>query len=282
MAGGLGVVLGGGGVLCAAELGVMRALAEWGVAPEVVVGTSGGGIVAGALGAGMPLEGLIVFLRGFCAFPERYGLGELGHALRDAAEASPAPGLLTLEPLLAELGRHVTARLVSEWHPGYGVVATDVAARAAVRMDATSTAAEAFTTQAALQATSAFPGLFSGVRTGTGTWLVDGGLLDNVPVDCAVGLGAARLLAVDLGGGPGAVPPRLGALEGMWRCVSVAVAAAQRPDPPIALLRLRPALPAGAWLLSFGQFDALLASGYAAATAQRTEIESLAKAGAVA
>lgn len=273
-----GVVLGGGGVLCAAELGVLRALAEWGVVPEVVVGTSGGGIIAGALAAGVPLEGLIVFLRGVCLFPERYALREVEDLWADIMlRPEAAPGVLTLRPMLEELGRHARSATVAGWKPDYGVVATDVAARRPLRIgrDARSLVGVPEFTTDALQATSAFPGLFQGLRIGD-AWLVDGGLLDNVPVDYARSLGATSILAVDLGGAALNVPPTMSNLGALWRCVDVAVAKAQRPEGTPAPLRLRPSLPAGAWLLSFGLFDQLLAAGYQAAEGARAEIEALA------
>jgi NTE family protein len=267
-----GVVLGGGGVLCAAELGVLRALAEWGVVPEVVVGTSGGGIIAGALAAGMPLEGIIVFLRGVCLFPERYLLHEAEDLWADIMlRPEEAPGVLTLRPMLQELDKHCATHEVMWWKPGYGVVASDVAARRPLRIGRDLS----MRTSDALQATSAFPGLFQGVRIGD-SWLVDGGLLNNVPADYARDLGATSILAVDLGGAALAIPPTMSLFGALWRCVDVAVAAAQRPEGTPAPLRLRPSLPAGAWLLSFGLFDSLLQAGYQAAVGMRTEIEALA------
>jgi NTE family protein len=158
------------------------------------------------------------------------------------------------------------------WKPGYGVVASDVAARRPLRIGRDLS----MRTSDALQATSAFPGLFQGVRTAEGCWLVDGGLLDNVPVDYARYLGATSILAVDLGGAALNIPPTMSNLGALWRCVDVAVAKAQRPEGNPAPMRLRPSLPAGAWLLSFGLFDQLLHAGYQAAEGARSEITSLA------
>jgi NTE family protein len=49
----------------------------------------------------------------------------------------------------------------------------------------------------AVMATCAFPGIFQSVRVGN-RWLVDGGMLNNVPVNAVRGLGAQRVIAVDV------------------------------------------------------------------------------------
>jgi len=51
----------------------------------------------------------------------------------------------------------------------------------------------------ALRATMSYPGLFEPVRMG-GRWLVDGGIVDPVPVGIARAMGAEVVIAVDLNG----------------------------------------------------------------------------------
>jgi NTE family protein len=278
----LGVVLGGGGVLCAAELGVLEALGDWGIVPEVVVGTSGGGIIAGALAAGVPLDALTATLRIVSARPERYGLAELGHAVRDLAQPTAAPGLFTLRPVLEDLLLHARAQEVSRWAPHYGVTTTSLGTGELLRLTSDSVTAESgLSSLDALQATSAFPGLFSGVRI-AGALCQDGGLLDNVPGDFAASLGADRLLSISFDAAPGPVPATLSLLDCLYRSITVAVRAAQRPEPPLPAISLSVPLPHGAWLLSFGLFEQLRLAGYGAATARRQEIAQFAAGGAAA
>ena len=271
----LGLVLGGGGCLCAAELGVLQALAEWGITPAVTVGCSGGGIIAGALGAGVPLDALVATWRIVCARPERYGLTEGLHFVMDILEPSSAPGLFTLRPALGDLMLHATAGAVGEWRPGYAVVTTDVSTGEPVVLDRPGTDGIDMATVDALQATSAFPGLFSGVRVGSALYQ-DGGLLDNVPANVAANLGADRLLAMSFGGPLGPLPERMGAMEALYRSVRVAIRAAQAPSPEVPMLKVQPTLPIGAWLLSFSLFEQLRQAGYDAAVARREEIEAFA------
>ena len=280
---GFGVVLGGGGVLCAAELGVLRALAEWGVRPSVVVGASGGGIIAGALGAGVSLDALTATLRIVCAHPDRYGLGIL-RAVEDVFREDATPGLWSLQHALEDVLLHGTAKWVGQWMWGYAVVATDVDTGKPLYLYSdnprwpaamTPTTPPNVSSLEALQATSAFPGLFQGVRDWGGRLFQDGGLIDNVAGNLAAVLGADYLLTVVLGGSA-TVPSTLSPLGALYYGVTASIRAAQRPEPKVPTVTLRPTLPAGAWLLSYELFPALLQAGYAAAVAHRGEIEKLA------
>lgn len=270
MADRLGVVLGGGGVLCASELGMLQALAEWGIKTDVVTGCSGGGIIAGALGAGVPLDALVATMRIACARPERYGLVEVEHVVADLLHPTPAPGLFTLRPMLEDIVLHAKAATVGAWAPGYGITTTCLDLGALVRVGSVDW--QALSTLNALQATSAFPGLFSGFRDANGRLYQDGGLLDNVPGDYATALGADRLVVMSFDGASSAIPPELYFLDALYRSVSVAIRAAQRPSPSVPTVRMTPSLPPGAWLLGFAQFEALLQAGYSAAGARKNDI----------
>lgn len=273
MSGTFGFVCGGGGVLAACELGALHALRDWGITPGVVVGASAGGIIAGSLGAGVTLVALTATLRIVCARPARYGLGDL-RAAEGVFRESATPGLWSLRPALDDVLLHGKARTVGDWSPGYGVTVTDLTTARTFYVSP-SHRWGAVDTAEALQATSAFPGLFEGIRDSQSGLYADGGIIDNVPCDLAVRLGADRLVSVSFDG-LAAVPPRLGPLAVLYRSVQVAIQAAQRPEPKVPTLTLRPKMPAAAWLLSFALFDELLEAGYAAAVARRAEIEKLA------
>ena len=55
----LALVLGGGGALGMAHLGVLKALEENNIKPDIVVGTSIGALVGGVYCAGIPLERIV-------------------------------------------------------------------------------------------------------------------------------------------------------------------------------------------------------------------------------
>ena len=58
----LALVLGGGGALGMAHLGVLKALEENNIKPDIVVGTSIGALVGGVYCAGIPLERIVDYL----------------------------------------------------------------------------------------------------------------------------------------------------------------------------------------------------------------------------
>jgi NTE family protein len=179
----IGVVLGGGGVRGFAHLGVLQVMEEVGVPVDLIAGTSMGGIVAGLYAAGVPL-------REIAASATKTGIMDLASADRAWR------GLFNhrkMAALLAELlGRQDVS--FEDLRIPAAVVAADVETSEVVVLDKGPLIP-------ALIATSAVPLLFSPVLH-QGRWLVDGGTLNNLPVDIARRMGADRVLAVS-------VPPRL-------------------------------------------------------------------------
>jgi len=179
----IGVVLGGGGVRGFAHLGVLQVLEEAGIPVGLLAGTSMGGMVAGLYAAGVPLPDIVDAAK--------------TTGIMDLASADRAwRGLFNhkkLAALLAELLGRQDVNFEDLRIPA-AVVAADVETNEVVVLDKGPLIP-------ALIATSAVPLLFSPVRH-QGRWLVDGGTLNNLPVDIARRMGADRVLAVS-------VPPRL-------------------------------------------------------------------------
>lgn len=278
--GGLGIALSGGGVLGAAHLGVLQALDEWGYKPRVVAGASAGGLVAGGLGAGVPLADLTAFYRHVCAVPHWYELRAIAAEEYTAVRTGDRLGLASLSPMLGALSAHARPS-VGDWTPGHAVMTVDIGgANGLVTVHSGMGDSARWTTVAALQATSALPGLFAGVEVDTdGHWSLyqDGGLQDNLPVDAAFDLGAARVLSVNVGGSlpmpPIARPISL--LEVVQRAVCYGTAKLTADTNPRRgpVLPVNPTLPHGTSLLSFRNFEGLLNAGYQAAVERRAEIE---------
>ena len=172
----LGLVLGGGGGKGGAHLGVLAVLEELGVPIDIIVGTS-----VGALGvmyaAGVSLADLERFFRQTelrriaAADPLRAGL--IGPRKREA---------LTVE-LLGE-------RTFADLPIACAVIAADLVSGREVVLDQGPLVP-------ALLATTAIPGVFPPVVRDD-ELLVDGGLLNNLPVDVARRMGAQRIIAVQL------------------------------------------------------------------------------------
>lgn len=175
----LGLTLSGGGAYGAAHVGVLKELDERGIRPGIVAGTSSGALVAAAFAAGVPLDAIERAALAFrwstiarISLTPRLGLLDAG-ALTDAIHRT-----LGQDPLIQELPRRFAA------------VATDLRARRAVVIDEGPL-------NIALRATIAVPGLLPPVRRG-GQVLMDGGMVDNVPVGAARQLGAERIVVVRL------------------------------------------------------------------------------------
>jgi NTE family protein len=174
-----GLALSGGGAYGAAHVGVLQELAARGIRPGIVTGTSSGALVAAAYAADAPLEAIERAVLEFrwnaiagMSLSPRWGLLDAG-ALTDAVQR-----LFGRDPLIEDLPRRFAA------------VATDVRTRRAVVIDSGPLSL-------ALRATIAVPGLLPPVRRGRQV-LMDGGMVDNVPVSAARQLGAASVIVVRL------------------------------------------------------------------------------------
>ncbi|WP_457098940.1 patatin-like phospholipase family protein [Microbacterium sp. P5_E9] len=175
----LGLTLSGGGAYGAAHVGVLQELAERGIRPGIATGTSSGALVAAAYAAGVPLEAIARAALAFrwssiarMSLTPRLGLLDSG-ALTDAIHR-----VLGEDPLIEELPRRFAA------------VATDLRTREAVVIDEGPL-------NVALRATIAVPGLLPPVRR-DGRVLMDGGMVDNVPVAATRQLGASTIIVVRL------------------------------------------------------------------------------------
>ena len=182
-------VLTGGGSLGAVQVGMLEVLAQRGVRPDLLVGTSVGALNAAFVaGRGFSaetvaeLEAIWRSVRRVDVFP----LQQFRHlrSRHGAALCSPA-GLRRL--LAAELRM---ARLEEAKVPVH-VTATDVLSGEEVllsRGDAVS----------AVLASAAIPAVFPPVEI-DGRLLYDGGLADNAPISKAVALGATRVYVLPTG-----------------------------------------------------------------------------------
>ncbi|HLT47142.1 MAG TPA: patatin-like phospholipase family protein [Rubricoccaceae bacterium] len=221
----LGIALGGGAARGWAHLGVLRALGEHGIEPEVVCGTSIGALVGGFYAAGKHAE-----LEAWVA----------GLTRRDVVElldfTMAGGGALGGRRLLELFREHVGEVAIEALPRRYAAVATDLHAGSEVWLQRGSLLT-------AIRASISIPGVFTPVYSG-GRWLVDGGLVNPVPVSLCRALGADLVVGVDLHGGPlGSLQPRAEAEpqpavvpDRPWRAilpwVARAEAGAEAPAPP--------------------------------------------------
>lgn len=190
-AGPVAFVLGGGGVLGAVEVGMVRALLEAGVRPDIIVGTSIGA-VNGVLLAADPTESVVARLVGLWASPQaREVFGD--SAPRQLARiAGGGTHLHTAQPLRTMLLRELGgARTFDDLAVRFECCAASIE-RAAEHWFTTGPVVDA------VLASSAVPGLLPPVRI-DGEHYIDGGIVNSIPIGRAVELGAATIFVLQVG-----------------------------------------------------------------------------------
>src|SRR5438046_5898339 len=172
----IGLALGGGAARGFAHIGIVRTLVAHGILLNVVVGTSIGAVVGGAYAAGQ-LDRLEDWAR---SLQPRSVISYLDIRLNGS-------GLIGGTKLAAELEAAMGPSLIEELPVKFATVATEVR-----------TGHEIWLTHGrivdAMRASYALPGIFAPVLVGD-RWLVDGALVNPVPVSAAGSVGGRRVTA---------------------------------------------------------------------------------------
>lgn len=205
------LVLSGGGARGAAHIGVLKYLEEERIPVDSVVGTSVGAIIGGLYASGMSareIEALVLSLDWSEMFSDSALPAELGirrklqryrylvdvdAGLRDGELVFPT-GFIEGQRMMLMLREQFlpvrNAAHFDELPTPFRAVATDLATARAVVF-------ENGDIVRAIRASMSFPGVYSAVEF-HGTRLVDGGIVQNLPVPVAHSLGADTLIAVDV------------------------------------------------------------------------------------
>jgi NTE family protein len=174
----IGLALGSGSARGWAHIGVIRALAEAGIEPDIVCGTSIGALV-GAACAGGELDRLEHWVRSLSR-----------QTVVSFLDFSLSGGLIKGDKLIDFFRSHFVDRDIRELERPFGAVATDLRRGREVWLR------EGRVTDA-VRASIALPGLFTPAWL-DGSWLVDGGLVNPVPVSLCRAMGADIVIAVNL------------------------------------------------------------------------------------
>jgi NTE family protein len=175
----LGLALGCGSARGWAHIGVIRALEERGLRPEVVVGASVGALVA-ASHAGGRLDALEKWVR---ALTQREVWRLVDTRFRGG-------GIMTGNRLMDAIATSVGDPVIEELGLGFAAVATDLYTGEEVWI-------REGPVMAAVRASSGVPGLFTPTWY-LDRWLIDGGVVNPLPVSVCRALGADVVIAVDL------------------------------------------------------------------------------------
>lgn len=186
----LAFVLGGGGVLGAHEVGMLRALAERGVKPDVVLGTSIGAVNGAFYAADPTLAGVerLAELWQESGWSER----SAGATLRRVTTlARTGTHLESLSELRERLTKLLPVRRVEELQLPFQCVAASIE-RAAEHWFDSGPLADV------VLASCAVPGILPPVQI-DGEHFIDGGIVNSIPVSRAVALGARRIYVLQVG-----------------------------------------------------------------------------------
>lgn len=171
------VVLGGGGLRGFAHVGVLRALEDAGVKPDIVVGTSAGAVVGAAYASGLS--------------PAQIDVAARSVKLSSLVDLTLSSSGIIRGDSLGRWVDSVTGHVPIEAFPiRFAAVATDLASQRPVMLDAGPAGR-------AVQASAAVPGINVPVPY-RGGHLIDGGVTSLVPVRVARAMGADIVIAVDI------------------------------------------------------------------------------------
>jgi len=175
----IGIALGSGVARGWAHLGVLKRLGELGYEPDIVAGTSMGALIGGCYAAGT-LRQLEAFALGLT---RRRVFGLLDLTLSGS-------GLIAGTKLTNLLNKHLGHLKIENLEKEFVGIATELA-----------TGHEIWLRQGplveAMQASYALPGIFKPVNVG-GIWLMDGALVNPIPVSVCRAMGARLVIAVNL------------------------------------------------------------------------------------
>jgi len=177
----IGLALGSGAARGMAHIGIINALAEIGIEPKIVCGTSVGSLVGAAYAAGR-LKKLESWAR---------SLTRLDVA-RFIDINTSFTGFVDNDRMHEFLNNHVAGddAVIEDLQKSYASVATDLETGREVWLNEGSVIQSVW-------ASMSLPGLFPVIKNNN-SWLVDGGLVNPIPVSVCRAMGADIVIAVNL------------------------------------------------------------------------------------
>jgi NTE family protein len=175
----IGLVLGGGAARGFAHIGVIRTLIAKGYTPDIIAGTSIGAVVGGCYAAGK-LDDV-----------EQWGRNLTRRNLLSYLDLNfSGSGLLSGTRLFEKITASIGETVIDELPVRFAAIATEIG-----------TGHEIWITRGkladAMRASYSLPGIFPAVQIGE-RWLMDGALVNPVPVSAARALGARVVVAVNV------------------------------------------------------------------------------------
>jgi NTE family protein len=287
----IGLVLSGGGARGIAHIGVLRVLEELRIPVDYVAGTSMGSIIGGLYATGMTsaqLEQVVQQLNFEDIFSDSTTRAERPFRRKsddDLALFGPKFGVGPKSSLLPKgaisgqkiqflfetvVSNRTQTKNFDELPIPFRAIAADIVTGKAVIISNGDLAT-------AMRASMALPGLFSPVDFG-GHLLVDGAVINNLPVNVAQGMGADILIAVDVGS-PLATREELNDFVSITSQLT-SIMVANNTEHQESLLTpqdvlIVPAMGSDIGWVDFDKYKESVLLGYQAATASRDRLASL-------
>ena len=175
----IGLALGGGAARGWAHIGVLKVLERAGLAPDIIAGTSIGAVVGGCFVAGK-----LNHLEDFASTLTRR------RVFRFLDFNFSGSGLITGQKLGGRLDQHLESCMIEDMERRFIAVATELG-----------TGHEIWLSKGrlvdAMRASYALPGIFRPVNVND-RWLIDGALVNPIPVSVCRAMGARVVIAVNL------------------------------------------------------------------------------------
>jgi NTE family protein len=187
----IGLVLGGGGAKGAAEVGALKVIEEMGIPIDYIVGTSIGSIIGGLYDLGYRTDKLIEFFHSknsiFTAFGSITGYNTVLDMLKELTNDAKIDNLPKPFCCIGTDITEVSEYVDIQYYFALGTISGKIHE---VHLSKGSLAKS-------MRASMSFPGVFQPIKI-NGRTLVDGGMLNNLPVDVAYEMGADVIIAIDL------------------------------------------------------------------------------------
>ncbi len=255
-------VLSGGASLGAIQVGMLRALYERNIAPELIVGTSAGAVNGAFIASRPPVP----------ATAEE--LAQVWESLRTLKVFPPNPltAVLALldqrdhfvsnDGVRKQLSKYEQFKLIEDAPISLHVIATDVLTGAERRISSGDA-------KAAVLASAAIPGVYPAIEF-EGEYLIDGGVCDNTPISAAAELGATVIYVLPAGHACALKSSPRGAIPMIVHAVSLLInqrlaSDIERFSHQAKLIVLPPPCPVGVTPSDFDHAAELIQRGYESA-----------------
>lgn len=246
----LGLVLGGGGGLGVAHIGVLKAFEELGIDFDYVAGTSAGSLIGALYASGMDSAQMTQLAQNI----KIKDIRNSNFILRPSSAENISEilnGLWGKDLMFSELNKPFVAVCTNlkngqEVHINYGSVSKAVAGSCAV------------------------PGIFKPVIYDD-MHLVDGGLRNNLPTDVAIKMGANVIVAVELNHSRGFGTPSTNMIKVLTSSLGIMMASAVAPKLKLADVVLQPNMQNFS-KANLNNLDDRIALGYDCVMATKNEI----------